>query len=89
MTQKKTAGKNQQSNFFARVGRGIVNIFLGIGKAFKGMWRELKKVTWPTRTKLINYAVIVLLFMLFMMIVIGLLDTGASQVVNLIMTNFG
>jgi preprotein translocase subunit SecE len=49
------------------------------------MWRELKKVTWPTREKLTNYSVIVMLFMLFMMVVIGLLDTGATSLVTLFM----
>lgn len=50
------------------------------------MWHELRKVTWPTREKLVNYSVIVVLFMLFMMVIIGLLDTGATQLVNLIMS---
>ena len=40
----------------------------------------------PTREKLVNYSVIVVLFMLFMMVIIGLLDTGATQLVNLIMS---
>lgn len=50
------------------------------------MWHELKKVTWPTREKLVNYSVIVVLFMLFMMIIIGLLDMGASKLVDTIMS---
>ena len=78
MTEKKAALKKKKPNFLARfVSR--------IGNAFKNMWRELKKVTWPTRDKLINFSVIVMLFMLFMMIVVGLLDTGATSLVRLIM----
>ena len=50
------------------------------------MWHELKKVTWPTREKLVNYSVIVVLFMLFIMIIIGLLDMGASWLVDTIMS---
>ena len=56
-----------------------------ISKPFKNMFYELKKVTWPSKKKLINYSVIVLLFMLFMGIVIGLLDAGATTLINLLM----
>ncbi len=49
-----------------------------IAKPFRNMYYELKKVTWPSKQKLISYSVIVLLFMLAMGIVVGLLDMGAS-----------
>ncbi len=52
-----------------------------IATPFKNMWHELKKVTWPTKKDLINYTCIVLVFMVFMGIVIGLLDMGASKLV--------
>ena len=55
-----------------------------IAKPFKHMYYELKKVTWPSKEKLITYSVIVLVFMLFMGIVIGLLDMGASALVRLL-----
>ena len=80
--------KTKKPNFFTRFGRGFVRFFARIGNAFKNMWHELRKVTWPTREKLVNYTVIVVLFMLFMMVIVGLLDTGASKLVNLIMTHF-
>ena len=48
------------------------------------MWYELKKVTWPTKHKLIVYSLVVLVFMLFMGVVIGLLDMGASALVKLL-----
>ena len=85
MTEKKAVAKDKKPNFFVRFGRGFVRFFARIGNAFKNMWRELKKVTWPTRDKLVNYSIIVMLFMLFMMVVIGLLDTGATSLVRLIM----
>jgi preprotein translocase subunit SecE len=47
------------------------------------MWRELKKVTWPTRKDLLNYTLIVLAFMVFMGVVIGLLDMGSSRLIAL------
>ena len=55
-----------------------------IAKPFRNMYYELKKVTWPSKEKLIAYSVIVLVFMLFMGIVIGLLDMGASALVRLL-----
>ena len=86
MTEKKVAAKNAKPNFFVRFGKGCVNLVKKIGNAFKNMWRELRKVTWPSRDKLVNYSTIVVLFIVFMMIVIGLLDTGSSALVNLIMS---
>jgi len=86
MTEKKAAAKNAKPNIFVRFGKGCVNLVKKIGNAFKNMWRELRKVTWPSRDKLVNYSTIVVLFIVFMMIVIGLLDTGSSALVNLIMS---
>ena len=55
-----------------------------ISKPFKNMYYELKKVTWPSKHKLITYSIIVLVFMLFMGVVIGLLDMGASALVRML-----
>ena len=84
MTEKKAAAKKKKPNFFVRFGRGFVRFFARIGNAFKNTWRELKKVTWPTRDKLMSASIIVMLFMLFMMVVVGLLDAGATSLVRLI-----
>jgi len=53
-----------------------------IATPFKNMWHELKKVTWPTRQALLKYIAIVACFMVFMGVVIGLLDLGASKLVT-------
>jgi preprotein translocase SecE subunit len=58
------------------------NLPQNIATPFKNMWHELKKVTWPTKQDLIKYSCIVLLFMAFMGIVIGLLDMGSSRLVT-------
>ena len=86
MTEKKAVSKNTKPNFFVRFGNGFVALVKKIGTAFKNMWRELRKVTWPSRDKLVNYSTIVVLFIVFMMVVIGLLDLGASQLVSMIMS---
>lgn len=83
--EKKAVAKGKKPNFFVRFGRGFVNFFVKIGLSFKNMWHELQKVTWPTRDKLINFIVIVVLALVFLMVIIGLLDMGASALVNLLM----
>ena len=88
MTEKKAVSKTTKANIFTRIGRWFVRLFTKIGNAFKNMWRELGKVTWPTREKLVNYTMIVVAFMLFMMVGVGLLDAGASKLVNVIMSKF-
>ena len=85
MPEKKAVATAKKPNVLVRIGRWFARLPKRIGNAFKNMWHELKKVTWPTREKLINYTVIVVLFMVFMMVVIGLLDMGASALVNLLL----
>ena len=77
----KKAGESKLSKILA----WFKNLPQKIAKPFKNMYYELKKVTWPSKHKLITYSVIVLLFMLFMGVVIGLLDMGASALINLLM----
>ena len=74
--------KAKKPNFFVRFGRGFVNFFVKIGVAFKNMWHELKKVTWPTKKEWLNSTLIVIAFMVFMGIVIGLLDMGSSALIS-------
>ena len=53
-TDKKAAAKKSDS------GKKRFNLV----KTFKDMWAELKKVTWPTRKEMINYSLVVFLFMI-------------------------
>ncbi len=55
-----------------------------IATPFKNMANELKRVTWPSKEKLIRYSIIVLLFVLAMMIIIGLFDLGSSSLIDVI-----
>ena len=55
-----------------------------IATPFKNMANELKRVTWPSKDKLIRYSIIVMLFVLAMMVIIGLFDLGSSALVNLL-----
>lgn len=73
--ENKPKKENKFVTFFKNLPRKIA-------APFKNMWHELKKVTWPTRKELINYTCIVLVFMAFMGLVIGLLDMGATKLVT-------
>ena len=87
---KKTAEKTEKAvkksgeSKLSKIISWFKNLPKRISKPFKNMYYELKKVTWPSKEKLIAYSVIVLVFMLFMGIVIGLLDMGASALVRLL-----
>ena len=81
---EKTVKKSGESKL-SKVLNWLRNLPKRIAKPFKNMYYELKKVTWPSKEKLIAYSIIVLVFMLFMGIVIGLLDTGASALVRKLM----
>ena len=81
-TEKKQ--KTEKKSFFSRMILWFKRLPRRIANPFINMWRELKKVTWPSRKDLLNYTGIVILFMLFMSIVVGLLDLGATSLVNLL-----
>ena len=76
--EKKTPVKNAQPGKAAKILNWFKTLPQWIAKPFKSMYYELKKVTWPTKQRLVSYSIIVLVFMLFMSVVIGLLDMGAS-----------
>ena len=84
--EKKTPAKVEESRMTK-----IINWFKKlpgrIAKPFKNMVAEMKKVTWPSKKKWISSSVAVLVFMLFMGIVIGLLDLGATALVNTMIGN--
>ena len=82
MADEKTVKKNdkQESKFV----RFFKNLPANIARPFRDMWHELKKVTWPSKKDLINYSLIVLAFIVFMGVVIGLLDLGSSELVRLL-----
>ena len=80
--ESKNVQKKAKDNFFTRFCNWWVRLFQRIVTAFKNMWYELKKVTWPTKRKWYIYSVIVLVFIVCMSLVIGLLDMGASGLVD-------
>lgn len=89
MADEKTVVKGKETQVTkASFGTKFVNFFKrlpsAIARPFKNMWHELRKVTWPTRQDLINYTLIVLAFLVFMGVVIGLLDLGSIALIRAI-----
>ena len=76
------AADNANKKAKPSLGTRFVNFFKGIGKSFKNMYHELKKVTWPTKKELLNYSVAVFAFLVVMGIIIGLIDAGSGLLIN-------
>jgi preprotein translocase SecE subunit len=52
----------------------LTKALFGIGRYFKGAWIELKQVRWPTRKATWGLTIAVILFSIFFIVVILLLD---------------
>ncbi len=48
----------------------------GLGLFLRQVVAELRKVIWPTRDQLVTYFLVVLVFVLFMILFVSLLDYG-------------
>lgn len=83
---KKAADKPEKGNasFVTRMVNWFKAVPGRVASAFKNMAAELKKVSWPSRKDLINYSVLVIVFVVAMAVLIGLLDLGSSALVQLL-----
>ena len=80
------ANTAEKKNIFKRIGGFFVNLVKGIGRKFKEMYFELKKLTWPTKKDMINYSIVVLVFIVIMGVIIGVIDLGAGKLVELLVS---
>lgn len=71
--------KEKKKNWFARVGSKI-------GGFFKGIFSELKKVSWPNGKQVVNNTVSVLAFCLIIGAVIWISDFFFKFVIGLLFT---
>ena len=71
-----------KDNIFGKVVKFFKNLGIRIARSFKDMYAELKKVTWPQRSELINYSLVVLAFMVAMGVIIFVIDAGAGALVQ-------
>ncbi|MDD9150505.1 MULTISPECIES: preprotein translocase subunit SecE [unclassified Sporolactobacillus] len=56
----------------------------GIGKFFRSIITETRKISWPTRNELLKYTVTVVITVVFLAIFFVLVDLGISQLMHLI-----
>ncbi len=82
MATKNEVEKKGFMGFMAKVGKFFKSLPGRIARSFREMFAELKKVTWPSRSELINYSVVVLVFMVAMAVIIGLLDAASGQLIS-------
>ena len=85
MSEKKDVKQAEKSGFFARAKAFIVALPGRISGAFKNMAAELKKVAWPSKKDLINYSIVVIGFLVVLAVIVGLLDTASSFLVQKLM----
>ncbi|MBO0679016.1 preprotein translocase subunit SecE [Mycolicibacterium sp. S2-37] len=62
---------------------GRVNPFAYIVTFVKQVIAELRKVIWPNRKQMVNYTIVVLVFLAFMVALISGVDYGAGRLIGL------
>jgi preprotein translocase subunit SecE len=67
-----------------RPGKRGRNPFAFVWNYLKQVVAELRKVIWPNRKQMANYTAVVLVFLAFMVALIGLVDFGLTKLVMLV-----
>ena len=60
----------------SKMDQSTKNPFVALGRYFKGAWYELKQVRWPSRSATWSMTLAVILFTLFFVALVLLLDAG-------------
>lgn len=60
------------------------NLFARIGRYFREVRSELRKVTWPSRQELVTYTIVVLVVVAVVSLFLGIVDVAVSEVFTLI-----
>ncbi|MFM9034924.1 MAG: preprotein translocase subunit SecE [Mycobacterium sp.] len=63
------------------------NPFVFVWTYLRQVAAELRKVIWPNRKQMVSYTTVVLLFLVFMVALISLVDLGLAKLVLLIFGN--
>jgi len=58
-----------------------LGLFARVGLFYRQVLSELKKVVWPTRKQLSTYTAVVLVFVLFIIAVVSLIDLVLTKIV--------
>ena len=70
-----------------RSGNPFIRALKSIGGYFKGAWAELRQVRWPTRKATWGLTIAVILFSLFFVVLIALLDLFFNFIFQQVFTN--
>ncbi len=54
-------------------------------KFFKDVWKELKKVNWPSRKELMQHTAVVIASIAIVAIVVWIMDLGLGSMLNMIL----
>ena len=73
-TAKKTGGAD----------KGWRNPFAFVWNYLQQVVAEMRKVIWPNRKQMVSYTTVVLIFLAFMVALIGLVDLGLAKLVMLV-----
>ena len=65
-------------------GSKVAKFFVGIGKKFKEVFSELKKVTWPDFPKVIKQTGVVLGVVVLFLVFVTLFDAGLQAILKLV-----
>lgn len=60
-----------------------MSIINSIINYFKGSYRELHKVSWPSRKEVTYLTIIVIIIIIISIIILGGIDFGLSEIVNI------
>jgi len=61
-----------------------VSVFVRIITFFKEAWRELKKVSWPSKKEVFNSTIVVLVCLILVTILVLGVDYGAERLADLV-----
>jgi preprotein translocase subunit SecE len=81
-SDKNGSGKNKKKT--AKKSAPRQNPFVFVWNFLKQVVAELRKVIWPNRKQMISYTTVVLVFLVFMVALIGGVDLGFAKLVGLV-----
>lgn len=79
-----TSAKRTKPAKAAKTGEGRPNPFVFVWTYLKQVVGELRKVIWPNRKQMVTYTTVVLVFLAFMVTLIGGVDLGLAKLVAII-----
>jgi preprotein translocase subunit SecE len=83
-TASKTTSKNGAGKKTAKKGAPRPNPFTFVWTYLQQVVAELRKVIWPNRKQMVSYTSVVLVFLAFMVALIGGVDLGFAKLVTLV-----